>query len=509
VLGEVVAKIEDDLLPALRDAAEYVNKHFTPAIDGLSKAWSDNKGAVTGTKVEYRTWFDTAVKIATFLGTQMAKQVERLTVVIGLLSRAWRLARNAIVEANRFIAVTFLEAVRTILRAAATVAEKLHLPFAKGLRSAERSLGNFKDAFNRQMDALKDEDVTIDVKGVWVPPKGSNLSMHAIVGRAGGGPIRGPGTPTSDSIPAWLSDGEHVLSAREVKGMGGHGAVEQMRRRARGFAIGGAVRPDLNLPSAHRMGTAAARALDRIASLIDRISIKVPIKGNPSILSFIRSVDPLPYIWGGVGPGGYDCSGLVGEVLNRHLGLPSYRRRFTTASIRAGQYGLRSGLGGMLNIGVTPGRGHMAGSYMGMGFEAESTRTGIKVGGAASPPSSFARTYHLAAGGAVDRRILAAYAAMAGVSVGGDPGRLRVNGFGTFDRGGWLRPGWTMSYNGTGRPERVLAPGEGAGLHVTVNIGTVMGGDARQVAAALAPALRDKIREAQRRAGVPAAAQLR
>jgi hypothetical protein len=78
-----------------------------------------------------------------------------------------------------------------------------------------------------------------------------------------------------------------------------------------------------------------------------------------------------------------------------------------------------------------------------------------------------------------------------------------------YDKGGWLRPGWTMAYNGTGRPERVLAPGEGAGLHVTVNIGTVMGGDARQVAAALAPALRDKIREAQRRAGVPAAAQLR
>jgi hypothetical protein len=231
--------------------------------------------------------------------------------------------------------------------------------------------------------------------------------------------------------------------------------MERMRRQARGFAAGGAIVPRMRLPSADRIGGAAGRAIDRLASMIDRLSIKVPIRGNPSILSFIRSVDPLPYIWGGVGPGGYDCSGLVGEVLNRHLGLPSYQRRFTTSSIRAGQYGLRSGLGGMLNIGVTAGSGHMAGSYMGMGFEAESTRSGIKIGGAASPPGSFARTYHLARGGPVERGVLAAYATLAGVNLGGDPGRLRLNGMGTFDRGGWLRPGWTMAYNGTGRPEAV------------------------------------------------------
>ena len=37
---------------------------------------------------------------------------------------------------------------------------------------------------------------------------------------AGGGSISGPGTPTSDSIPAMLSDGEFVMNAKAVRGAG-------------------------------------------------------------------------------------------------------------------------------------------------------------------------------------------------------------------------------------------------------------------------------------------------
>jgi hypothetical protein len=40
-------------------------------------------------------------------------------------------------------------------------------------------------------------------------------------GRAGGGEVMGPGTGTSDSIPARLSDGEFVMTARAVRNAGG------------------------------------------------------------------------------------------------------------------------------------------------------------------------------------------------------------------------------------------------------------------------------------------------
>ena len=53
-------------------------------------------------------------------------------------------------------------------------------------------------------------------------------------GRASGGPIFGPGTGTSDTAGLYrLSNGEHVLSAREVIGLGGHGAVASLRAAAR------------------------------------------------------------------------------------------------------------------------------------------------------------------------------------------------------------------------------------------------------------------------------------
>ncbi|MGQ4514215.1 phage tail tape measure protein [Streptomyces sp. DW26H14] len=60
----------------------------------------------------------------------------------------------------------------------------------------------------------------------WIPgvPKLGTLPQLAT-----GGPVRGPGTGTSDSVPALLSNNEHVWTAREVSAAGGHGAVAALR----------------------------------------------------------------------------------------------------------------------------------------------------------------------------------------------------------------------------------------------------------------------------------------
>ncbi|QSL99670.1 tape measure protein [Gordonia phage Austin] len=47
---------------------------------------------------------------------------------------------------------------------------------------------------------------------------------------ATGGSVHGKGTGTSDSIRAMLSNGEHVITAREVQAAGGHAAIENQRR---------------------------------------------------------------------------------------------------------------------------------------------------------------------------------------------------------------------------------------------------------------------------------------
>jgi hypothetical protein len=48
--------------------------------------------------------------------------------------------------------------------------------------------------------------------------------------RANGGMSQGPGTETSDSIPAMLSDGEFVMTAQAVRGAGGGDRREGAKR---------------------------------------------------------------------------------------------------------------------------------------------------------------------------------------------------------------------------------------------------------------------------------------
>jgi tape measure domain-containing protein len=301
-------------------------------------------------------------------------------------------------------------------------------------------------------------------------PKGIELLIEKGLVRATGGPIAGPGTATSDSVPTWLSTGEHVWSAKEVKGAGGHRAVEQMRKRARGMAAGGPVldfrqtgtaaflrRPDRFDANIARSLAAAARGF---GALVRQNKESIFGVGKAAVKAFIRSTDPLPYVWGGAGPGGYDCSGLVSAVLGKHTGRGGGhgQRYFTTSSIGAGILGLKPGLGGTLQIGVTAGTGHMAGRYGGLGFEARSTRSGIIVGSGARSPGSFARQFHLAKGGHLDPDMVARFAQLTGLDVGGDAGRLRIDGK-VLDQGGWLMPGQVGANRGS-RPERVLSPRE-------------------------------------------------
>jgi hypothetical protein len=82
----------------------------------------------------------------------------------------------------------------------------------------------------------------VEPKNVQIPaPKGG------WTGFATGGAVYGRGTETSDSIPARLSRGEHVLTAKEVRAAGGHDVIYQLRRAILagqllpGFARGGAV----------------------------------------------------------------------------------------------------------------------------------------------------------------------------------------------------------------------------------------------------------------------------
>jgi len=71
------------------------------------------------------------------------------------------------------------------------------------------------------------------IAGTFDAPTLDSFTMPAY---ATGGQVSGPGTGTSDSITAKLSNGEHVWTAAEVKAAGGHGNVAAMRSAVMGGA---------------------------------------------------------------------------------------------------------------------------------------------------------------------------------------------------------------------------------------------------------------------------------
>ncbi|MCT1437169.1 phage tail tape measure protein [Brachybacterium paraconglomeratum] len=131
---------------------------------------------------------------------------------------------------------------------------------------AERQANATKDAVNN-IPGNRTVTVTTVFRTIGTQPTMTRGRTTAVGAWASGGPVYGPGTGTSDSIPALLSNGEHVMTAREVALAGGHDAVDRMRASIRSgvlrFANGGGVQDGAYAPSmtpASRMTPASSMA---------------------------------------------------------------------------------------------------------------------------------------------------------------------------------------------------------------------------------------------------------
>ncbi len=78
----------------------------------------------------------------------------------------------------------------------------------------------FDDITGMQLYEQDREKYGFDERFYGDNPYYQNPALRPPIVAASGGEIVGPGTPTSDSIPAMLSDGEFVINARAVRGAG-------------------------------------------------------------------------------------------------------------------------------------------------------------------------------------------------------------------------------------------------------------------------------------------------
>ncbi|QFG07839.1 tape measure protein [Streptomyces phage Araceli] len=87
-------------------------------------------------------------------------------------------------------------------------------------------------------------------------------------------------------------------------------------------------------------------------------------------LDWAKSQEGKPYIWGGVGPKGYDCSGFMSAIQNVIDGKSPYTRRWATGAFPPGAKGWKRDLKAPFTVGITnAGVGHTAGTLGGVNVE--------------------------------------------------------------------------------------------------------------------------------------------
>ena len=105
--------------------------------------------------------------------------------------------------------------------------------------------------------------------------RGKEIKSLGGVALASGGFVSGPGTPTSDSIPAWLSNGEYVIKASAVKNLG-VGFLDAINNNR--FANGGLVNAYDGSAAANAR---AAQSKDLLAKQLAREEHLRKLKQNP------------------------------------------------------------------------------------------------------------------------------------------------------------------------------------------------------------------------------------
>jgi len=215
-----------------------------------------------------------------------------------------------------------------------------------------------------------------------------------------------------------------------------------------------------------------------------------------SAQEWARANSGRPYVWGGVGPGGWDCSGWQSDIANHLLGTPMHVRRFATGSMMGGVNagGYVRGEDNEYTIGVnTPGLvaaiGHTAGTLGDLNVESGSGHGGIIGGNALGTNSSFAYKYYLPGdygfNAGSEARLAQQHYAIP-MSGGFSPHELfagignwmmdQIAGsaeeknaawadanVGTYDRGGILKSG-DVAMNRSGHDELILDPSQTAAL---------------------------------------------
>lgn len=195
--------------------------------------------------------------------------------------------------------------------------------------------------------------------------------LAGIPEHATGGRIKGPGTGTSDDVLMWGSNGEHMLTAREVQDLGGHSAVYAMRNAVdsgKPFTYDGkgglAILPKTDERAGDLAGAAPGLLIPGFKDGGEiRPMWEIQLENGHRAAS-MRNGNP--YTWGFE-----DCSGYMSAIADAIINGGDGKWSWATGSFPGGQP-WAPGLGQGFSVGVHdnpggPGGGHTAGTLTGVG----------------------------------------------------------------------------------------------------------------------------------------------
>ncbi|WP_213573273.1 hypothetical protein [Rhodococcus sp. USK13] len=206
--------------------------------------------------------------------------------------------------------------------------------------------------------------------------------LAGIPERATGGPIFGPGSGTSDDVLMWGSNGEHMVTTKEVQAAGGHNAIYAIRDMIlRGIPFewdGGQIVRQVGRDNLNAYGASvAAQGYGNVdpQGMFDWLLPAYKDGGeirpmwqtqleNGHRAAKMRNGNP--YTWGFE-----DCSGYMSMIADAIINGGDGIRKWATGSFPGGQP-WAPGLGEGFSVGVHdnpggPGGGHTAGTLTGVG----------------------------------------------------------------------------------------------------------------------------------------------
>lgn len=267
-----------DALDAVKSLGRWIESHFLGAMKDVKTAfgnawqkvkdfanWVKNKigDALKPFATALLNVAKTAVKVAKKIFDALSSAVQKVLNVAAKIPGPWQkgmqAARDAVSRFRQHADDSFNKVIGGIEKMKKHINSVPHHTKTTAQfygSNAQAHMSQFVSNVNNKLGNIRDENVVIHVQAA----PGSlqhEISAEITASRkhkrhhhkkfgarkhAAGGPITGPGSGTSDSVPAMLSNGEHVWTAEEVRAAGGHGAVRRMRDAVVGrFAKGGPV----------------------------------------------------------------------------------------------------------------------------------------------------------------------------------------------------------------------------------------------------------------------------